>query len=74
MESVRITSTGQMTIPEKIREEAGLGVGDVVTFAVENGGIVIRKQGANGDSYLWGLVSRQGEWDSPDDREVWVDF
>ena len=40
---MRITSKGQVTIPQKVREEAGLMPGTEVEFAIEKGRVVLRK-------------------------------
>jgi len=39
----RINKRGQITIPKKIREKAGIKEGDYVEISVENGKIIIRK-------------------------------
>jgi AbrB family looped-hinge helix DNA binding protein len=40
---MRITSKGQVTIPQAIREEAGLLPNTEVDFVVEDGNVTIRK-------------------------------
>ena len=40
---MRITSKGQVTIPAKIREEAGLRPGDEVEFVIEDGKVLMRR-------------------------------
>jgi AbrB family looped-hinge helix DNA binding protein len=39
---MRVTSKGQVTIPERIRREEGLLPGTDVEFVRENGGVVLR--------------------------------
>jgi AbrB family looped-hinge helix DNA binding protein len=39
---MRVTSKGQVTIPQAIREQAGLRPGSEVEFAIEDGKVVIR--------------------------------
>jgi AbrB family looped-hinge helix DNA binding protein len=46
--SVRITSKGQVTIPQEVREETGLLPDTEVEFVVENGGVRIVKAAARG--------------------------
>jgi len=43
--SMRITSKGQVTIPQSIREQAGLMPGTEVEFFVEQGAVRLRKAG-----------------------------
>jgi AbrB family looped-hinge helix DNA binding protein len=40
---MRITSKGQVTIPQRIREEAGLLPNTEVEFAMDGGNVTIRK-------------------------------
>jgi antitoxin PrlF len=40
--SSKISSKGQITVPQEIRKRLGLGPGDRVEFAVEEGHAVIR--------------------------------
>jgi antitoxin PrlF len=44
---MRITSKGQVTIPQAIREELGLHPDTEVSFAIERGAAVIRPKAAN---------------------------
>ncbi len=39
---MRITSKGQVTIPQAIREQAGLRPGSEVEFVIEDGKVVIK--------------------------------
>jgi len=73
MEVAKITSKGQMTIPKKIRETAGLAEGDVVGFIVEDGRITLRKLALD-DGYLRAVQSTLSEWNSPEDEEAWRDL
>jgi AbrB family looped-hinge helix DNA binding protein len=44
---MKLTSKGQVTIPQRIREEAGFGPGDDLDFVIEDGKvIVVRQEGA----------------------------
>lgn len=40
---MRVTSKGQVTIPQAIREKAGIHPGTEVQFSYENGRIVLKK-------------------------------
>jgi AbrB family looped-hinge helix DNA binding protein len=40
---VRITEKGQVTIPKKVRDRAGIGPGSEVEFAVDGEVIILRK-------------------------------
>ncbi len=53
---MRITSKGQVTIPQEIRERAGMTPGTTVEFVLEGGKVIVRpvKGGGRGA----GLVAR----------------
>ena len=43
---MRVTSKGQVTIPQAVRERAGLGPGAEVEFALgEDGAVILRRAG-----------------------------
>ena len=44
MSTVRVKARGQVTLPNAIRERAGLSVGDVLEAEIENGNIILRPQ------------------------------
>lgn len=43
MQLAKITARGQTTIPKSIREAAGLHVGDVIAFEIEDDHLVVHK-------------------------------
>ncbi len=47
---MRITSKGQVTIPQAVREMAGLHPGSEVEFAIEDGKVVLRRALAKDDA------------------------
>ncbi len=47
---MRITSKGQVTIPQAVREQAGLLPNTEVEFILENGSVTIRKSRSAGRS------------------------
>ena len=56
MDTARITSGGQATIPKPIRDAAGLAEGDVIAFEIEGDHVVVRKVDSGADGYLHGLA------------------
>lgn len=72
MEFARITTKGQMTIPKRIREAAGLETGDVVAFEATAEQVTFRKIAVGEDARLDG--AQEGsleEWNSPEDNDAW---
>lgn len=74
MEFARITSKGQMTIPKRIRQAAGLDTGDVVAFEIEEGRVCFRRISLAEDGYLKGAAATVAEWSSPEDDDAWRDL
>jgi len=60
---MKISTKGQITIPQGIRELAGVGPGDEMEFSIEDGFIkLVRRQGAKtrGEriaQHLWGRAT-----------------
>ena len=52
---MRITSKGQVTIPQEIREQCGLMPHTQVRFLVENGRVLIEKESGEGSPGSEGL-------------------
>lgn len=46
---MQVTEKGQVTIPKRLREAAGILPGSQVTFSLEGGKIIIRKAGTGTD-------------------------
>ncbi len=74
METAKITSKGQMTLPKKIREAARLRAGDVVALDVEGGRVLMRKLTPREDEYLKSVQTTLTEWTSPEDEAAWRDL
>ncbi|MEO7026170.1 MAG: AbrB/MazE/SpoVT family DNA-binding domain-containing protein [Caulobacteraceae bacterium] len=74
MELARIMAKGQMTIPKRVRQAAGIAEGDVVSVSVDNAVVTLRKVPAARDSYLRGVEETLGEWNSAEDENAWRDL
>ena len=74
METAKITSKGQMTVPKKVRQAARLKTGDVVAFDVEGDRVLMRKLAPGGDGYLKAVERTLTEWSSPEDEAAWRDL
>jgi AbrB family looped-hinge helix DNA binding protein len=51
----------QVTIPEEVREEVGINVGDIVDVSSHEGKVVIEKVGRNWDEVM---AETRGAWKS----------
>jgi antitoxin PrlF len=66
----RITSKSQTTIPAPVRKALGLKEGDLVTYRIEAGQVVMtRAETAQDDPF-----ATFSEWDSPEDRAAYGDL
>lgn len=75
MESSRLTTKYQATIPKKVREHLALAAGDRITFRIECGRVVIEKTPPHDPSYLEALEGTLSpEWSSTEDAEAYDDL
>ena len=74
MDFARVTSKGQMTIPKRVRQAAGLHTGDVVAFDLDGPRVSFRKISLSEDGYLKGAAATVAEWSSPEDDDAWRDL
>ena len=65
----RITSKAQTTIPAAVRKALGLKEGDLVTYRIEDGRVVMTRTEPADDPF-----ATFTEWDSPADREGYANF
>jgi AbrB family looped-hinge helix DNA binding protein len=75
VESSRLTTKYQATIPKKVREQLALTAGDRIVFRIGRGRVVIEKMPPHDPSYLEALESALGpEWSSREDDEAYDDL
>ncbi|MBI5600223.1 MAG: type II toxin-antitoxin system PrlF family antitoxin [Gemmatimonadetes bacterium] len=75
MESSRLTTKYQATIPRKVREHLALAAGDRITFRFVRGRVVIEKTPPHDPSYLQALDGAlSSEWSSKEDDEAYDDL
>lgn len=74
MKFSKVTAYGQTTIPQSIREAAGLYTGDVLEFETDGDRVVVRKVPRDRDDHVRVLSETMGEWASAEDEEAWRDL
>ncbi len=74
MEVSRITARGQTTIPKRIREQANLSEGDLLSFEVRDDHLRVHKISPDRDGYLHAVSEGLNEWSSPEDEDAWRDL
>lgn len=74
MKIVKVTSKFQTTIPQEIREQLQLKIGDSVIFAIIDGHVVVKKVESLDKAYLKSLSKTLTEWDSELDEKAYRDL
>lgn len=75
VESSRLTTKYQATIPKRVRELLSLGAGDRVAFRVVRGRVVLEKAPAHDPSYLEAMERvLRPEWGSRADDDAFADL
>ena len=74
METSRVTSRGQTTIPSKIRKSVGINSGDILMFIANGDCVIMKKIESRTDEYLESISETLNEWLSPEDEEAWRDL
>jgi antitoxin PrlF len=66
----RLTSKSQTTIPAPVRKALGLKEGDLVTYTIDQGRVILSRAEPVPDDPFATL----SEWDSAADRAAYADF
>ena len=74
MQTSRITSKYQATVPADVRKALGVGAGDVLAWQVQDGVVGVRKARSLDVAFAAAVSATMEEWDSPDDDEAWRDL
>jgi len=74
MQTSRLSSKGQVTIPKEIREAIGLEPGNLIVYEVQNGAVVLKRIEAFDAAFHQALSKTLEEWDSPEDEEAFGDL
>ena len=74
METSRVTSKGQTTIPASIRKAANITSGDLLMFTTDGNQVTIMKVELPTDDYSDSISETFSEWLSPEDEEAWCDL
>mgnify|MGYP000607092755 CR=1 FL=1 len=71
----KVTSKGQTTIPQNLRQALLISAGDHVIFSLKGQSIVITKMTPHDqDLYTLSLSSTMKEWSSPEEDQAWHDL
>ena len=67
----RVTSKAQTTIPAPVRKALGLRAGDMVTYRIEAGGVVMTRAAPASADDPFDTFS---EWQGPADKDAYAGF
>jgi AbrB family looped-hinge helix DNA binding protein len=70
MQTSRLSSKGQITIPREIREKVGLMPGQLVVYEVKDGVILVKRVEPFDAAFHEALSQTLEEWNSPEDEEA----
>ena len=70
----RISAKGQITVPQKVREQVGLKSGDLVSYEVEDGRVILRPIEPFDLAYHAAVSGTLGEWNTPEDNKAFRDL
>ena len=74
MQTSKLSSKGQVTIPMEVREKAGLEPGHLVTYEVKDGVIILKRVEPFDAAFHEALSKTLDEWNSPEDEEAFRDL
>ena len=74
MQTSKISSKGQITIPREIREKLGLEPGHLVAYEVRDGEVVLKRVEPFDVAFHEALSKTLDEWNSPEDEEAFNDL
>ncbi len=66
----KISSKGQTTIPQEVRDQLKAGPGDLLQYSWEDGKLVVRKFSVDEALYLKGLQTQLSEWEGSADDDL----
>lgn len=74
MKTSRLSSKGQVTIPNEIREIMGLEPGDLIAYEVHDGVATLRRVEPFDTAFHAALSGTLDEWATPADDEAFRDL
>ena len=74
MKASRLSSKGQVTIPKEVRDALGLEPGDLVTYEMQDGVVVLQKAEPFDAAFHAALSSTLTEWQTPEDEKAFRDL
>ena len=74
MQTSKLSSQGQVTVPKAIRDRLALEPGDLVAYEVVGDRVVLSRVDPFDKAYHAALSTTLEEWNSPEDDEAFEDL
>ena len=74
MQTSRLSSKGQLTVPKKIRQVIGIEAGDLVAYEVQDGMVRLKRVEPFDAAFHAALSKTLDEWTSPEDEQAFRDL
>ena len=70
----QLSSEGQITVPKEIQDLLSLKPGDLITYEVQKGAVIVKRVGPFDVAFHQALSATLDEWNSPEDDEAFRDL
>ena len=74
MQLSRLSAKGQVTVPKEIRDSLGVKPGDMISYDVQDGVVILRRVEPFDAAFHKALSETLDEWATPQDDEAFRDL
>jgi antitoxin PrlF len=74
MQTSKLSSKGQITIPREIREKLGIEPGQLIAYEIRDGEVILKRVEPFDVVFHEALSKTLDEWNSPEDEEAFNDL
>jgi antitoxin PrlF len=74
MQTSKLSSKGQITIPREIREKLGIEPGQLIAYEIREGEVILKRVEPFDVVFHEALSKTLDEWNSPEDEEAFNDL
>ena len=74
MQTSKLSSRGQITIPREIREKLGLEPGHLIAYEIRDTEVILKRVEPFDVAFHKALSKTLDEWNSPEDEEAFNDL
>ncbi len=70
----QLSTEGQITVPKEIQDLLSLKPGDLITYEVQEGAVILKRVEPFDAAFHQALSATLDEWNSPEDDEAFRDL